>query len=303
MSNKMNKLFLATLISFGSFTRVMACETPTEQNYINFSLAVLYKDNHSTDMLSQKYCFDYFRNPTFGDSPLLQSNDFEQFKTLTKNISNDDMNTDIASSFGENLLVSRMLLPTLSDKIKTEMDNEINSIKNKYNYKTPLPKLDKQENDKIIYHLATIYHNSFSNFMDEFNNTPIFYTILTNRPDILGLSISQTEGKSAFYRPNKDGITPLHLLFSPEVKNQDMRKINDEVLKRIDIYKLIGVVYKGVDYFQFISVMKDNNPDLFNKLYKQFKFETKLNPVAIRTVNDMDLSYIKKLNLIYENNR
>lgn len=299
----MKKFFIVVFGFFGCFLRAVACEIPMEQNYIHFSLAITYNDIHTVDYLSKKYCFSYFQNNIIGDSPLLQSNDFEQFKSLIKNINSDDLNRKVASGFGENLLISRMLLLTLPKKVRTEMKKEINSIKETYNYTLPLPNLNKNDNDKIIHYLATIYHNSYFNFKDEFGNTPLFYTILTNRPDIVVISLSRSEGKSAFYRPNKDDITPLHLLFSPEVKNYDMKRMNDEILKYIDVQKLFSIEYKGVDYFQFISVMQDNNQDLFNKLHKQFKFDVKLTPSIINVIKNMDLNYIKKVNLLYEKNR
>jgi len=299
----MKKVLFSTLFFFVLLGKTIACEIPTEQNYIHLSLAISYNDNLVVDSLKKKYCFSYFKNPFFGDSPLMQINDFNQYKSIIKDIDNDELNRGIASGFGENLLISRMLLRTLPEKIKIEMEKEINSVKLKYNYILPLPLLKKEDNDKIIINLALVYHDSYFNFIDVFGNTPLFYAILTNRPDIINISTSKSEGKSALYRINKDDITPLHLLFSPEIKAYDMQKVNDNILKQIDINKLLNIEYRGIDYFQFITIMKHNNLDLFNKLYKKYKFDVTITPSISKTVNNMNLDYIKRLNLIYEKNR
>ena len=85
-------------------------------------------------------------------------------------------------------------------------------------------------------------------------------------------------------------------MFSPEIKGKDMTALNDLILSNIESFKLKGIVYNGVDYFQFATINKENNMDFYNKLKKKFGFDAHVNPRTVNVVDTMALTYIDKIN-------
>lgn len=105
---------------------------------------------------------------------------------------------------------------------------------------------DEKENDKIVLYLADLYGKSYSAYVDKsYGNTPMAYAILTNRPEVVKKFFSEIDGTGALYRGNKNHVTPLHLMFSPEIKGKDMTALNDLILSNIESFKLKGIVYNG----------------------------------------------------------
>lgn len=310
----MKKNILCTILAFYLSTPVLACTQPNETTYSELALAILYKDNPAMNNITNNYCISYLKTSELPDSVLMISNDFNQFKTLWykalrqnyPHVTINDLNEDIATGYNENLLVSRMLLPYRTEQMKQTLKNDIHYLNNdllKGKYNSEYTLFDEKENNKIIAFLSKQYDESYTSFVDGMGNTPTAYAILTNNPIVLKDRFSHIDGSSILYRGNRNRVTPLHLLFSPEVKSKDMTVINDLIMQNIENYKIKGVMYHGVNYLQFATIMKENNMDLYNKLINKFKYKDTINAQMVSIVQSMPLTYIDKANKVYERTR
>lgn len=69
-------------------------------------------------------------------------------------------------------------------------------------------------------------------------------------------------------------------MFSPLLKGKNVAELNNKMLKDTPTSYIINTnlslgTDKSYDYFQFAELMKENNPDLYDKLKIKYKFEIK----------------------------
>lgn len=310
----MKKSIVCSILTLFLSTPVLACTEPNETTYSALALAILYKDTSTMTNITNNYCVSYLKTSDLPDSVLMISNDFNQFKALWykalkqnyPHVTVNDLNENIATGYNENLLVSRMLLPYRTEQMKQTLKNDINYLNNdlfKGKYRGEYILFDEKENKKIITFLSKQYDESYTSFVDGMGNTPTSYAILTNNPVVLKDRFSHIDGASILYRSNRNRVTPLHLLFSPEVKNKDMTDINDLIMQNLEFYKMRGVMYHGINYLQFVTIMKENNMDLYKKLMAKFKYKDAITPQMVSIVQSMPLTYIDKANQVYERTR
>lgn len=291
--NTIKKHILTGIFTFFPVLAFSQCITPTQKDFVKLSLSIVYQNNTSLYEILNKKCIDFTYTQNWSDigwvdSPLMSSNNFNQFKQIleTTKYSNDKLNTQYSQIFTkQNLLVSRMILGSLSNKKLASIKKDIESFQKDFpEVKGSYTDFNAEENKKIIIYLANIYSQSFTTFFDKFNNSPLSYAILTNNSEIFNKTFSQVDGTNALFRINKNGITPMHLLFSSDLKNKDVSKLNDIVLSKINLQNLLYLNFKNVDYFQYIEIFKNNNPDLYKKLKQKLKFSVVLNDVTINNI-------------------
>ncbi|MCA8354196.1 hypothetical protein [Burkholderia cepacia] len=309
------KTILGCVVALTCSSQAFACNQPTERTYVELALAIGAGDTSVINPIVSNYCINYLGDETFHESVLLASNNFAQFKALMNialkqgnpHIYDYDVSRKELREYHENLLVSRMLLSTRTEEMKNLIKGKVKAVSEQLfpgRYNKDIPFFDEKENDKIVLYLADLYGKSYSAYVDKsYGNTPMAYAILTNRPEVVKKFFSEIDGTGALYRGNKNHVTPLHLMFSPEIKGKDMTALNDLILSNIESFKLKGIVYNGVDYFQFATINKENNMDFYNKLKKKFGFDAQVNPRTVNVVDTMALTYIDKINASWMKNK
>lgn len=308
------KTLLGCLVAIACTGQAFACTQPSEKTYVELALAIGAADANTINPIISNYCINFLGDDTFSESVLMASNNAVQFKALMNwalkqnnpHIYDYDVSRKELREYHENLLISRMLLSTRTEAMRDLLKERVKTISEKVfpgRYNKDIPFFDEKENDKIVLYLADLYGKSYSAYVDKsYGNTPMSYAILTNRPEVVKKFFSEIDGTGALYRGNKNHVTPLHLMFSPEVKGKDMTALNNLILSNIEGSKIKGIVYNGVDYFQFATVNKENNMDFYNKLKKKFGFDVQVNAKTVNTVDTMVLTYIDKINASWMKN-
>ena len=136
------------------------------------------------------------------------------------------------------------------------------------------------DKNKLIEYLAKNYSKGYTVNKDDFGNTDLIYMLLDNKPEYINYMYTAYGDKNLWLKKNKSYFSALHYMFSPLLKGKNVEALNDKVLKEIPVSYILNLgnydsLVNGkesmYDYFQFADLMKENNPDFFQKLQSKYK--------------------------------
>lgn len=280
----LNSLLLLSLITISTISNAsISCAKNQEDNMILFVGSLRYNNLEVEKELLKNKCVV---NLSSKDNYILEDvNTVEALDIILKNnkafILNDarmDLNRDFFSD-----LLLREVNKVEREKIFKKEDPEIRQRISKVDVNNLLNKSWKpseEDYNKLLNFVGSSYYNNSTNLKDNKGEYAINYVILANKPELIKYSYTVFTGKKAWTIKNNNGFSALHFMFSPSLKNKDVKKLNDLMLKEVPVSYLINTnlllgTGKTFDYFQFAELMKNNNPDLYQKLKNMYKFEIK----------------------------
>ena len=300
--NKFAKITLALSLFTGSLMSVHAqnqadiyikpdvrCMQAKEKDYNVLNFAVLSDDLSVVSSLLKSYCYNInlYKNAS-KLPPFFLSKNLEMLKLF------ENKKTDLLSfkekSTGMDYFSFMLIHHTREEKLdKKEEKASIDLIKtyvpSDKSYSLE-PNISIENQNKIIKYLAEVQKKSYVQNKDMYGNSALNYAILTGRYDLLSDLIGSSSNNIKLFIKNKDSIAPIHLAFAmnhiadknPEVKKEMMERTNDQIIKMLDKNKIVLANFKELSLFDFAEMMKDNNPDLYNKLKLKFNFNAKKDP-------------------------
>lgn len=142
--------------------------------------------------------------------------------------------------------------------------------------KVKSPFISYEEREKILTTLLAEYKRTDFYHKDALNNNISTYAMMTSEPEILGRSLTLSPNLSLVQK-NKDGLSLLHIAMLPKhiVGNEAQKKskntsINNFIMANINDKNLSMTRYEDLNYVDFVSLMKNNNPDLYSAIITKF---------------------------------
>jgi hypothetical protein len=294
MKNTLNKIKLATIVAFGVMTsNAFACSAPTMADYWGLSAATYLNFPDTANQILTNACIDmsqYKKNkmdePVFFIYDKTMLNVYRAHGIDVTEFRNKVFKADVLSYvlirpyLGQKIgqpeknAVLGYLRPYRSDvneNVFNKDDQTLNLIDHKKQYFT-------QPNKDLLMALAKLQAAQGTINSDMFLNNDLHYAILTKNADVTKILIDETGGlaKAYLFHFNKDFMTPLHFMFAPnrdEVDTSEQIRLNDYILSQLapqDKNKLMFMSIKGLNYFEFATLFKSNNPDFYKKLMAKF---------------------------------
>jgi len=133
--------------------------------------------------------------------------------------------------------------------------------------------------EEILNYLTTQYIKNNKLTKDVFNKNVLGYAIYMSEPKVLqSLLDSNNFNKHLFFK-GSDTISSIHLAFAQHdasIPQDKIKQVNDIIVANIDKKHLPLLSIRALNFAQFVELMKDNNPDLYEKLNKKFNFNVSL---------------------------
>lgn len=309
MKKLLSQMKVATILAFGVMTsNAFACNAPTMADYWGLSAATYLNFPDTANQILTNACIDmsqYKKNkldePVFFIYDKTMLNVYRSHGIDVTQFRNKVFKADVLSyvlirpymgqKIGqpEKTMVLGYLKPYRSDvtnSVFDKNDQTINLIDHKKQYFT-------QPNKDLLMALAQLQAAQGTINSDMFLNNDLHYAILTKNADVTKIMIDNTGGlaKAYLFHFNKDFMTPLHFMFAPnrdEVDTSEQIRLNDYVLSQLtlqDKNKLMFTSVKGLNYFEFAALFKENNPDFYKKLMA--KFNVKVDQDKLDKYDDM----------------
>lgn len=301
MKKSLISLSVGLIGLLGSQTTIAACLQATEEQYQNTSVLLIINKKELETYLP-KYCIDLKKlTNTLGNA-----RDLETFKILEKY--NPDIFT-INNSLGQDLLSNLLIKYTAKEVEPTEKEKrEIFKI-----YKTRFPEdkrtyeeianypdsLKEKNRDEVLAYISTKLKSKTFLQKDTIGNNTLSYIILSNRVNLIDNIEKTTPNlKALLIQRNLDNYNNLHLMFSPILKGKDTTKLNDKILSLMNNQSIIISSFPSIGFAEFAELMKENNPDFYNKVKDKFKLNPKSNLIknqeeSKRRINE-NLDFFKK---------
>ena len=301
MKKKLLSLLLLTTAQLG----FSACIPAQDIEYQNLSLLLVAKNDNELNNLVYKYCFDTKKigNRIPNIKTLSAVKIFEKYNENMFNTSINGVNQDMFSMFLYNSIYNNKTRDiSAADKeiivklYHTRFPDDKRSLDNVR--ETASEKLKNQT--EILDYLANKIKSRSMMHKDVFGNNSLAYVILTNSPQYFEESLGLTKNLNlSLVSRNKENYNNLYLMFNPRLKGKDVSKLNDKVISGITPIMTSFSRFNSITYFYFAELMKENNPDFFNKLKSKFKFNNKIvenkNVEYTRNKINEQLDYIKQL--------
>lgn len=257
------------------------------------ALLVLVTTNkvQTVNSLLNKYCYDpeiYKKNDML--PPFYFANSVDMLK-LFENRKIDIMDYQEKST-GLDLFSYFLIEPFDPKVISDEEKQKFTQLGKKYDSSVTKEQLNEglklthDERDNLLFEVGQIYKNGYVQRKDIYGNTALSYVIMTGESSLMGDALGSYSTGAPLFRKNKEGLAPVHLVFGMNYiyakdeaqKKKMMEATNDAVLKLLDSGRVGLAGYKDMSFFDFAEMMKDENPDFYNKLKDKFHFVLKSNP-------------------------
>lgn len=327
---------LIAALAYSSFSS--ACIPPTAKDYNALNSATSLDRIALVHSLTQKYCYDLNHivlTPIAANHPIFSAATPDILQLYLKATSNISQYTD--ESFHLDILSKTLVFPfSLYSNITPSQRKEVLSLLQQYDpqaalswFKNPHQNFDHtpeksltqeslSNNRSMVTILLPFYKNVFTLPLDDFGNNAFTYSILTHNY----AAASQLARREIFTRRNVEQYSIFHLAFAPHSSNalpNDVQKTNDLLmqyfkntpvnsLNYIDFKKTpvnaLGYINKSskiyaIPFLTFIGIMKENNPDLYNKIYASLQQKPQAIPPAIyereRLFFNQELNYLHRM--------
>lgn len=227
------------------------------------------------------YCLDsnsYSQNEEFNPIYLARSNDALKYLLATGiqpfSKLNDETKIDMLTFFMLEDEVNKHFLDTSGNFINSKL-KEL-EIKLKIpNLNKNVPHISAEERRKIIATLLSEYKRNDYFHRDSLGNSISVYAIMASEPEILGKSLTLSPNLALFQK-NKDGLSLFQIAMLPKhLTHLDSNKlkqkaINDFIVSNLNDKNIGMVRYEDLNYIDFASLLKDNNPELYQALISKF---------------------------------
>lgn len=281
---------LAIVCLFGNNSYAAMCRQPQQMDYQALMLATSVNKIETVKNLLGTYCynFDFYKQNNLVP-PFFLAHNVEMVKLFQSYhidiIGYQDKLTDL------DYLSSLLIEPINTTTPTSKEQDEFFSLLQKYDPTVTRKMLVNSQNitleerKALLGYVAGLYKEGYVQKKDIFNNTALSYVILTGEDSLVNSTMGSTTTLPLF-RKNKEGFAPIHLLFNAhylgstneKVKLEHIEKLNDEIIQILDNSKVNLLNFRDMSFFEFAEMMKDGNPDFYNKLKAKFKFTVKDNP-------------------------
>lgn len=278
-------------------TYAQNCIQPTKNDY-DYLTALSYAQLHKEQSeLLNKYCFNLSGTEKFQTSPANMASSKEALINIEKkaktNYIDKDMNEDKMDIFSYKLGT----LETGKNGLDT-LNYVKNTIKrNNPNINTsniPIENINKSKKELLDY-IATEYSKTISIHTNRNGDFALGYVIANNYPEYVTASLGRLQDTSLFTKPNKNNITPLIYMFSPQLKGKDTTVLSKKMINLVPVNSLIKSKILIYDYFQYAEAFKENNPYFYNELKNKYKFNitSSVTPTDYKTIYSLLNNNIK----------
>ena len=303
-------LLIASLGIFLSQQSFAACTTaPSPNDYLALDAATALDQPNLVDKLFSTYCYDANRidytalgkeapiffttSPAMLSYYIRKSRDITDFKTqhtqldILSKLLVQPYTTYQEATPSEKRDIINFLKKYSPDANLTWFNSDFQTIENpKDRYKKPSVLANNQAMIKV---LLPIYVKKLTFPQDFKGNDALTYAVLTNNYEVVQ---TLSNDNTIFYRRNKDGFSLFHLAFAkhkfagdPKVGEENLKRINDIIVKNYKSNYAQYLNIQNVPFYNFIEIMKDNNPDLYIKLKNKVKFDNNENFVSKNASN------------------
>ena len=253
------------------------------------SLATYLNSKELNTVLDSKFCFDESlynnqnsksNNPAFFISTTEQLNFYlnlgmpiDSYKEVNNNqvdllsyliISNNIKYANTPEEQKEYFNLITHYIPTYTDK--------------KINKYIP-PASERQQ---LLEYVSNIYNNKRVFIKSSFGFNPLQFAIINNDYFVLNNLLKNSSSFNlSLYKKDKFGFTPYHYAFITKYNPSSLSKAdlqknlelsNNILINNLEANRISFLKINRQSFFQFASLMKDKNPDFYNKLQAKFKF-------------------------------
>ncbi len=302
---KYKKSIIASLVLVSSmaFAQEQAkCNQPEIIDYKKLMIQLITQNTKNQEILLKNFCYglNNFRNPNL-DNPIFYTQSKETLDVFEKN----GIDYSLIRSKNHSLdLFSYAIVMKERYKDKKYLDMIEKEINKSYKIIFPTGKdvltlKPTEEVEKAYFDkLAEKYKSKYAISRDIYGNSLVSYVILGNLPQYIESSFSAYGSKVILFQKNKDGYSPLHLMFSKKFKTEKVEELNNKILSLITERDLMKLKYKNLSYLEYANLLKENNPDFYKKLVEKFKNTgasgMKIDPV-LKDIIPNEIDYIKKM--------
>lgn len=257
-----------------------SCKQPNKDENIATLIFSKAEQTQALGNFLQKYCYspDSF-HPLGMEIPSFYSSTLEQLKIF---MDRDPILLSRKNKWNQDMLSQVMIDNFLLRPLEADELAVLRQDLSKYGYKeTPYVGISESSRRQILdYILPSINLNSIKD-RDLFGMNSLAYSVITVEPKVFA-KINPTTA-SLFMQLNW-GVTPVHLFFAPHYRENlspaDLSQLNDLLLKKAPPSTLgaLGAYRpKSLTYYDFAEIMKEYNPDLYDKIKssKGFKVSEK----------------------------
>jgi hypothetical protein len=290
---KITLIAMSLLLSNFSWAQ-NSCVPAQKNEYTALTAAIAFNQEDLKQILLSKYCFDftnYYKTSKMAPG-IFFAHTTNDLKTFTGRLKMDllsifllNLNSQVklnSQDKAEIYNIEKKYIPNISQKIIN--DTKTSQINNK-------PLLDFVVQD---------YNKNYSLPVNPQHNTPLTFAVIANEPEVLNNLMNSSSKTLYLYKKNDNGVTPIHLAFSVKKPldktnyNKNLIAVNTLLLDNIDLSKIKYLNMDDISFFEIVEALKDNNPDLYQKLKNKFHFNVDQHKIT----SQLKTTLSKKLNIV-----
>ena len=196
----------------------------------------------------------------------------------------NDKNKD-GRDFLSSLLLRNKNFPNINQSEINIFNSSINFYKIK-NHSISNKPMNVEKFNQLLAYVANLYASNNIQHTDLFGNNDLDYAIITERPNIVKILLSNNQNIYLFQK-NQNDLPAIYFLFAPkypfdkEKEKEHLKELNEIALKNLNPLFISQLNYGNLTFFDIAHLLKDNNIEFYNALKKQYHF--KLTPINEQT--------------------
>lgn len=277
-------LFILLVLNISSIAEANTCYQPNlEAGKALLVFSLTNQQDLVADLLNN-FCF---KNQEFENYKLTSPFFFSQNISMLKLYQNgkfdilNDKNKD-GRDFLSELLLRKKDFPVIDQQERDIFNQAIDFYKIK-NHAISNQPMNVAKFNELLEYVAKLYSTNNVQHTDLFGNNDLDYAIMTERPNIVKILLSNNQNIYLFQK-NKNNLPAIYFLFAPKEpfeksqEKENLKELNEIALKNLNPIFISQLNYGDLTFFDIAHLLKDNNIDFYNDLKKEYHF--KLTPLS-----------------------